>query len=365
MKIVVRYLKRYSQRKLLFLLDDQGILERMNQTYSFYDDPVVVFRLRAIKHFETYGYHSACDAFQISKTSLYRWRRTYLKSQKTISSLRKKSTKPSCLRQMMVDPRIILEIKRLRENYYRLGKEKIKPLLDQFCNESGLTPLSPSTIGKVIKRHQLFFQKQGRLYHYPHHHKQAGIKKLRVKHSWRPNTLGHLQVDTIVKFSDCLKSYAISIMDISSKFTLTLVYPHLTSGTALDALLKFQTVYPIPIQSIQTDNGLEFQGKFDDYLSQAKIKHLFTYPRCPRINGFIERYNRTFQEEFFDQNLHLLYYPKEFYGKLLEYLVFFNTRRVHKGLNNQTPMDYLISKGYFSQKTATYTGVCAVRSLMI
>lgn len=329
----------------------------MKQSFSLHDDPVVSFRLKAIKHFETYGYHSASDAFEVGKTTLYRWRSLYLKSQGSLSSLKKKSTRPHSLRQTMVDFRIISEIRKLREDHYRLGKEKIKPLLDKFCLENNRLMISISTIGKVIKRHQFFFQKKDRIYHNPNHchdHHQSK-KRLRIKHAWRPKTLGHLQVDTMVKFSDSLKSYAISIMDVSSKFTLTLVYPHLNSSTALDALLKFQRVYPVPIQSIQTDNGLEFQGKFDDYLRQVKIKHFFTYPRCPRINGFIERYNRTFQEEFFDQNLHLVYYPKEFYGKLLEYLVFFNTKRVHKSLNNQTPMDYLISKGYFSQKTAAYT----------
>jgi putative transposase len=328
----------------------------MINSYSLSKDPVISFRLRAIKHLEVYGYHSCCDAFQISKTTIYRWRKAYLNNQRSPTGLRKQSTKPHSVRQMMVDPNVTSEIKKLRESHYRLGKEKIKPLLDQFCFQHGLALISLSTIGKVIKRCHLFFQKQGRVYHNPNYYKKRHkTKRLRVKHSWRPNRLGHLQIDTIVKLTDCLKSYAISIMDVSSKFTLTLVYPQLTSSTALDALLKFQTVYPVPILSIQTDNGLEFQGKFDDYLIQKGIKHLFTYPRCPRINGFIERYNRTFQEEFFDPNIHLIYYPEEFYGKLLEYLVFFNTRRVHKGLGNLTPMDYLISKGYFSQKTATYT----------
>ncbi len=59
-------------------------------------------------------------------------------------------------------------------------------------------------------------------------------------------------------------------------------------------------VYPIKndIYTIQTDNGLEFLGDFDLYLKRKNIKHLFIYPRCPKINAYIERANRTLQEEF-------------------------------------------------------------------
>ena len=143
--------------------------------------------------------------------------------------------------------------------------------------------------------------------------------------------------------------------DVKGKFTLTLVYPKLTSTTALDVLLKFQTVYPVKIQSVQTDNGLEFQGVFDTYLKRQGIRHYFTYPRCPKINACIERYNRTFQEEFWDGHLDLMHHPSEFHQKLLDYLLFFNTQRVHQGLDNRTPMDYLVNEGCFSQKCVTRT----------
>lgn len=33
---------------------------------------------------------------------------------------------------------------------------------------------------------------------------------------------------------------------------------------------------------------------------------------------------------------------EEFNKELIEYLILYNTKRVHKGLNNLTPMDYII-----------------------
>ncbi len=74
---------------------------------------------------------------------------------------------------MTTDPRIVgftevtLVIRKRREEHPRLGKEKITPLLDQHGQTLGIPSLAVSTIGKVIKRHRLFFQKKNRMYHDP------------------------------------------------------------------------------------------------------------------------------------------------------------------------------------------------------
>jgi transposase InsO family protein len=97
-------------------------------------------------------------------------------------------------------------------------------------------------------------------------------------------------------------------------------------------------------------------GAFSTYLQQEKIKHLFIYPRCPKINSFVERSNRSLQEEFI--NHHLEYAVEdisEFNTLLMKHLIWYNTKRVHKGLNNQSPIDYLLSVSPECQKYVTYT----------
>jgi len=110
-----------------------------------------------------------------------------------------------------------------------------------------------------------------------------------------------------------------------------------------------ELVYPGQIKSIQTDNGLEFQGVFEQYLSKRQITHYFIYPYCPKVNGVIERYQRTLQEEFLEPNSDLIYHPKLFYEKLAEYLIFYNTKRVHESLGFKSPLDYFIEKGGMSK----------------
>ncbi|MGB9794483.1 MULTISPECIES: integrase core domain-containing protein [Caldisericum] len=71
------------------------------------------------------------------------------------------------------------------------------------------------------------------------------------------------------------------------------------------------------------------------------------YPRCPRINGFIERANRTLQDEFIDSHLILLEENiDEFNRKLMDYLVWYNTERPHNSLNNKS-----------AENSADYRGV--------
>jgi len=95
-------------------------------------------------------------------------------------------------------------------------------------------------------------------------------------------------------------------------------------------------------------------GDFEDYLKKENISHIFIYPRCPRINGVEERFNRMIQEEFIDNNLEYIYNPVLFTGKRIDYLLFYNTERVHKSLGLISPMDYLIKEGEMSKKSVTY-----------
>lgn len=319
---------------------------------------VAQYRLEAINFYEEFGLKAACKAFKVSKTTLYRWRKRLEDSQGRLSSLVPCSTKPKRVRRMTTDSRIVGFIKNLREEHPKLGKEKIKPLLDEYCQEAGIAPISESTIGKVIKRNHFFYQKSGRVYHNPASGwaKRKRAKKLRVRYAPKPKEFGYLQLDTICKFTDGLKRYLYSAIDVKLKFAFSLSHKRLNSFNTLDFYQKLEKVYPLKIKSIQTDNGLEFLGIFDAYLKKKSIPHFFIYPGCPRINGVVERYQRSLQEEFVNHHLHLIDDLDLFNDKLVDYLLFYNCQRVHQALGLKSPMDYLLSNGYLSQMCVTRTG---------
>lgn len=76
---------------------------------------------------------------------------------------------------------------------------------------------------------------------------------------------------------------------------------------------------------------------FDQYLRKHKIKHLWTYPQCPKINSCIERYNKSVQEEWMNSYLDEIEDIKQFNKRLQEYIYFYNNKRVHESLGLKTP----------------------------
>lgn len=309
-------------------------------------------RFKMINFYRTFGEQATKEAFGVDRKIIYIWRKRLKGSKGNLSSLKPYSTAPKRVRSIQVNSKVLIFLKTLREDHPTLGKRKIKPILDIYCRGKGLPLYSEAKVGRLIKLYHLFYQKAGRVYHNPASKcaQRTKVRRLRVRYSPKPADFGYIQMDTVVRLVDGVRYYLYNAVDTKGKFALSLPYKHLNSGNAVDFFKKLLFVCPFLIKSVQTDNGLEFLGEFESYLKKLGIAHLFTYPRCPKINGVIERFNRTIQEDFVDQNLHLIHNPKEFSLKLANYLLFFNSQRVHQALNYMTPLDYLIEKGGMSKK---------------
>jgi len=213
----------------------------------------------------------------------------------------------------------------------------MKPLLDEFCQKNGLETLSSSTIGKVIKRNCYFFYFKPR--------KSKGKSKKRL-FGYEVKNIGDLsQIDSIAKFRDGIKRYLFTGIDTTGRFAFAYAYKTLSSQRGEDFIGKYAEVSPYAIKAIQTDNGQEFSGLCDELMNDKGIVHFFTYPKSPKMNAYIERFNRTLQEEFLDHHEDLLFEDlNAFNSALMDYLLFYNTKRIHIGLYNQTPVDYIVKK---------------------
>ena len=312
-------------------------------------------RVRIIQFYDDYGEKATTEAFGADRKVISRWKKKLKQHNGALEGLIPESTRPRRVRTSNIDFKIIEFIRELRQEYPRLGKEKIKPLLDEFCKAKGLNPIAESTIGKAIKRHKLFYQKSGRVYHDPSIKRQPRQKRLRVKRSPRHEEFGHIISDTVERVTDGVKDYFYNAIDAKLKFALSLNYKRLNSTNMKDFYIRFRTLYPLQIKDWQSDNGSENLGKFDEILRKDGIPHLFSYPNCPKINSIIERYNRTLQEEFIDNHLDIIHDKPLFHVHLAEYMVFYLTKRIHKSINKMTPVDYLIKYGGMSHLYGTYT----------
>ena len=327
---------------------------------NFDKDEVAKQRMKIIKFYEKFGEKATKEAFGADRKVISRWRKRLKESGGRLEALIPKSTRPHQIRVPMTDPRIIDWIRKEREACPRVGKEKLKPDLDKFCQSIGIPSVSASTIGNIIKRHNFFYQKLGyRVYHNPNSAwARKAVKKkkrLRIKHSPKPKEFGHILSDTVEKIIAGVKRYFMSAIDAKLKFALTIEYPRITSANMKDFYYRFKQIYPAIIKVWQSDNGPENLGVFDKQLAKDGIRHLFSYPRCPQINTFIERYNRTVQEECLDYHLDELIDLKQGNQVLADWNVYYNTKRRHHSLGLKSPIDYLIEQRGMSQKSLTYT----------
>lgn len=335
----------------------------MNHTrsiFKFSQNKQAQFRMEVLEFARKWGTKAAIDAYKISRPSIFRWKKALGDSSGLLESLIPKSRSPHHKRVMLVNHKLVEFISSLREDHPRLGKEKIKPILDDFCQKENLNLLSLSKIGRIIKKHHLFFQKAGRYYHNPDggFAKRHIEYKTRIKFSPKVTDVGYLEIDTITRFITSLKLYVFNAVDIKLKFQFSYAYRSLSSATSLDFFKNLEQVYPLQsgIKTVQTDNGLEFQGELHKYLANKGINHVFIYPRCPKINGFIERANRTLSEEFLEGHLSTaLSSIPELNRELVDYLIWYNTCRVHKSLGNVSPINYLLKISPESQMYWTHT----------
>ena len=326
---------------------------------KFSQSEIAQQRMKIIKVYEQYGGKATIEAFGADRKVISRWRLRMKKNAGRLESLVPYSTKPKHFRTVKYDAKIVKFIREQRDNHPRLGKEKLKPLLDEDCKVTGVKTVSESTIGNIIKSHNLFHQKAGRYYHNPSgkwaQDMAKKTKRLRVKHSPKPEDFGYILSDTVIRLDNGIRDYYLSAIDAKLKFALTLNYKRLSSRNMKDFYQRFKSVYPGKVLTWQTDNGSENLGEFDDALAADSIHHYFSYPNCPKIQTYIERYNRTIQEEFIDNNLDILDDKVLLNQKLSDYLIWYNTIRPHKSLDLKSPLQYLIEKGGMSQMSLTYT----------
>jgi transposase InsO family protein len=301
-------------------------------------------RCRILAFWERHGLLATTEAFGVFRATLFRWQKALAVSQGKLEGLNQKSTAPKRRRTRSI-PNVVQSLI-ITERLFdpRLGKEKLVVLL----KEDGLGTYSASTVGRMLQdlkkqgllpdpRPLSFHAKTGR-----HHEKmQPSKKKKRSTH--HEGTL--VKADTVVRFIDGLKRYLVTGIDMETKFAFAYAYPSHSSKTATDFMRLFKTVAPIAITHVQTDNGSEFACHFEVFLAEEGIEHFHTYPRSPKQNAEIERFNRTLWEAFARYRKTTLAHDlPTFNRELMDWLLWYNTRRPHQTLGQVPPLRYIVSK---------------------
>lgn len=301
------------------------------------DNQTARYRFQVIKFYRQYGLDAALAAFPVKRSTLLLWQQTLTSHGGQLSSLIPGSTRPGRVRTMTTHPLVLAELCRLRHAHYRLGKHKLYPLAKRYCRTVGLICPKESTIGKIITRNHLFYDKPTFGFHDPGRKKPDQVKKTRIKHAPDPQAGGYVELDTIETHVLGLRRYTVTAIDVKLKVVYAQTFKTKLAVHAVTVLQTLGYVLPVSIHTVQTDNGSEFEGAFDQYCHEHHLSHHFTYPHSPKVNGVIERFNRTIQEEWLDLYQDEMIDPSLINQRILEYLDFYHQDRIHESLADQTP----------------------------
>ncbi len=315
-------------------------------------------RVGRIQFFEEFGAEATRRAFDKSRSTIYLWKQKLKKAGGKLSSLAPGDKTPIKKRRRIAYPFIERFIVEYRTAHPGADKTTITPALTVACNNAGVRPVSESTLGRII--HDL--KEKGRI------PKSIRIslngrtgkllvrepkprKKLRRK-GFSPRYPGDLvQMDTVAIFSAGLKRYIFTAIDVSTRFAFACAYTSNSSANGNDFLKKFLRVAPFVTRCIQTDNGSEFAKHFDDYCQKNGLTHFFNYPKHPESNAYLERFNRTIQEQCVNHYIDYLDEPETFNVKLMGYLIWYNMEKPHRGIGNVPPMRFYIDRFLSSEKS--------------
>jgi transposase InsO family protein len=256
--------------------------------------------------------------------------------------LENRSRRPRRVRQPLWSAELEDRVLALRQANPRWGKDTLTPIL----RREGVA-VSVSTVGRILSK----LKREGRLLpatlNDPCIVRRAQTRPYAVRkpRDYVPRAPGDLvQVDSAdVRFDGSAQVYKhFTARDYVSRWDVLGVYGRATAVTATNFLDDLLERAPFPVRAIQVDGGSEFRAEFEAACA-AKGLHLFVLPpRSPKLNGRVERAQRTHKEEFYE----LLDPPDsltEMRAQLLLQEQRYNTYRPHHALGYLTPQEWLLA----------------------
>lgn len=134
--------------------------------------------------------------------------------------------------------------------------------------------------------------------------------------------------------------YIYTLIDLASRWTYAQATSKINTHRSLKFVREAQQSAPFKFRMIQSDHGSEFSTWFTEHLQKLEIKHRHSRVRRSNDNAHIERFNRTLQEESLDGKPENL---KAFQQAIQSYLPYYNTKRLHLGINLLTPIQVVTS----------------------
>jgi putative transposase len=296
-------------------------------------------RLKWMDFYVSHGKNArlTCRHFAISPQTFYRWKRRY--DPKNLKTLEDCSRRPKRCRAPQYPWGLVEAVRKLRVDYPRWGKDKLVVLLRRQGYET-----SASTVGRILRR----LKARGALVEPVARRVWRGKRRInrvyamRKPRGYRVEEPGDLvQVDTVDVRPFPGKVYKqFTARDMVSRWDVLGVSTRATASAAATFLDEIESRTPFKVKAIQVDGGSEFCGEFEQACRDRGIRLFVLPPRSPKLNGYVERANRTHTEEFYEV------YPMTWTvagirAAQSQWEEIYNTVRPHQSLGYLTPLQYL------------------------
>jgi transposase len=278
----------------------------------------------------------------LHRNTLSNWKNSYLKH--GLEGLVDKSKKPHS-HPAEYDQSIKNQIKEIRLDKLNKripGPIEIKArLFDGFDINA-----SRSGIAKCLKREGLIDPTKSK-----RNKKKNRLKKCKIKE------LGFIQMDVKYAFKSVADYwyYQYSSIDYLTGVAHGNIYEVQSNFEGILFTKSIINFYPFLLKGIQTDNHSTFTNRYTGYLKSESplprlhafdlncqkygIEHYLIDKGKPGQNGKVERFHRTCEQEFYQQEK--FKDLNQARKKFRDFLYYYNHERRHQGLNNLRPIEKL------------------------
>jgi transposase InsO family protein len=295
-------------------------------------------RLKWMDYYEANGGNArlTCRHFDISPQTFYRWLRRYRPG--NLKTLEERSRRPHQTRKPTWSNELAVAVQMLREKYPRWGKDKLAPLLREAGWEC-----STSMVGRILKDLKCRGVVTNASLKDPWQRRRPlkrpyGIRKPREYVAYSPGDIVEIDTADIRMQGYAFKHF--TACDVVSRWHVLEVHSQATAASAASFLGSVLARMPFPVRAIQVDGGSEFMAQFETACQQFGIRLFVLPPRSPKLNGHVERAQRTHREEFYEvtdlpDSLHAIN------ALLKDWEAVHNTYRPHQALGYLTPASWL------------------------
>ena len=232
--------------------------------------------------------------FGVSRTFVHKWLKRFKNN--NLATLETRSRRPKHFRDVQYDVEVVNVIRKIRREYPTFSAVKISVLL---LRDYAIR-ISAATIGRIIKKYDMFFSKLVKLHK---DHSKAG------KHGWqtrkaRERLRYYLKSDKprrIIEFdmkhinNSSRRQYALCAIDTYTKEAIIHICSKPTATNGSIAMQKVLDRFGTDI-TVVCDNGSENFGATFDLLMSQNVRQVFARPHTPKDKPHIENFIGKYQK---------------------------------------------------------------------